>query len=150
LRKVTRFDAEGIGQSGWEVIRNKDREPSRLLYVRGVDFRPLRLRPEDRLVPVDDVRQESLFKVRKVRTLRSLRRYVVRRGSDRKVYLKSYGDPRVISQDTGRTYADEEALKRAEPSSRPGNELMYFGVHNPLTPLGVPRWVGNLFSVLGS
>ncbi len=150
LRKKTRFDLEAIGYSGWEVIRDRMNHLSRLVYVRAVDFRPLRLTDEDRLVEVEEVRQESVFSVRRVTVKRPMRRFVVRKGHADKVYLKSYGDPRTISQQTGKTYESVEALKSAEPGAEPGNEMLYFAVHNPLTPVGVPRWVGNLLSVLGS
>jgi capsid portal protein len=70
-------------------------------------------------------------------------------GSER-AFFKSFGDPRVISRNTGAAFPDVAALRSADPTDGPATELLHFAIHSPRSPYGVPRWVGTLLSVLGS
>jgi len=72
------------------------------------------------------------------------------RFTERRVYFKSFGDPRVVSRSTGRVSPDIAALKAAQADDKPATELLHFTIHSPRSPYGVSRWVGTLLSVLGS
>jgi len=84
-----------------------------------------------------------------VRIPRRLRRFVQYQNG-RYVYFKSFGDPRTISKLTGAVYPDVRSLLRDRSDDAPATELLHFAIHSSRSPYGVPRWIGNMLSVLGS
>jgi len=81
-----------------------------------------------------------------VKVARRLRRYVQLEGTAC-VFFRSFGDPRIVSRKTGAVVASAESLSERDGLA---HELIHFAIHSPRSPYGVPRWVGNLLSVLGS
>ncbi len=74
---------------------------------------------------------------------RRFRRYVQEIGT-RRVYFKEFGDPRVISSKTGQVIgADDDANDAA-------TELVFRNLYSPGSPYGMPRWINQLPSILGS
>jgi capsid portal protein len=66
------------------------------------------------------------------------------------VIFKEYGDPRAVSSVTGKAYDTEEALKKAEPTSKPATEILWFGGYYPEGAYPQPRWHGLTPAVIGS
>ena len=147
LRRRTRQDLEVSGNAFWEVLRDGRGEIARLVYVPAYS---VRLLPLDRdPVEIQDRVRVSPVTFDSVSTRRRVRRYVQVQGTDR-VFFKSFGDPRVVSRQTGRVFGNAEALLEADPTDGLATEIVHFAVHSPRSPYGVPRWVGTLLSVLGS
>jgi PBSX family phage portal protein len=147
LRRRTRQDLEVTGNAYWEVLRDGKGDLARLVYVPSYT---VRLLPLDReAVEVRERVRVSPISFDTVSARRRLRRYVQIQGTER-VYFKSFGDPRVVSRETGRVFPDVAALRAAHPDDAPATELLHFAIHSPRSPYGVPRWVGTLLSVLGS
>jgi PBSX family phage portal protein len=67
-----------------------------------------------------------------------------------RVFFKEFGDPRTISSKTGKEYRSPDELQAQEPDIQQATEVLHFRIYSPTTPYGVPRWIGNLFNVLGA
>lgn len=147
LRERTRVDLEVIGYAFWEVLRDHESKPAQVVQVPAVSTR---LMPLDReVISFDQVQQIGLTQ-RTRRMRRRFRRFVQVVMGFNQTYFKEFGDPRTISSRSNRVYASLEALEETEPGVPPATELIYFKIHSPLTPYGVPRWVGAWLCVKGS
>jgi PBSX family phage portal protein len=147
LRRRTRHDLEVTGNAYWEVLRDGRGDLARFVYVPAytvrllpLDREPVELRERVRVSPVS-------FDTMSARC--RLRRYVQVQGAER-AYFKTFGDPRVVSRQTGRVYPDLASLRAENPDDGPASELLHFAIDSPRSPYGIPRWVGTLLSVLGS
>jgi PBSX family phage portal protein len=144
LRRRTRQDLEVTGNAYWEVLRNVKGDLARFVYVPACTVRLLPLDQEP--VEVEERTRVSPLTFDKLRTRRRFRRFVQVQGTDR-VYFKALGDPRLVSRKTGAVAKDASELG---PGDGPASELIHFAVPSPRSAYGVPRWIGNLLSVLGS
>jgi PBSX family phage portal protein len=147
LRRRTRQDLEVMGNAYWEVLRDRSGEISRFVYVPGFTIRLLPLDPEE--IEVKTRVRVSEIKVEEIEITKRFRR-CVQVVEGRSVFFKEFGDPRIISTDTGVEYESEEALHAKEPDARVATELLHFKIHSSRSAYGVPRWTGNLLAVLGS
>lgn len=155
LRKQTRGDVEIMGNGYWEVLRNAKGQPAVFNYIPGFTMR---------LLPMGDAEIEVSEKVKRapltfedLPVRRRFRRYIQVGEQARKTFFKEFGDPRVMSAKDGQFYEDEKSMQLAEnPNNDPNivvrkaTEVIHFSVHSPSSPYGVPRWIGNLLSVLGT
>lgn len=152
LRMRTREDTEIIGNGFWEIVRNVAGEPAQFNYIPGFTVRLLPKRAQ--LVPVTRKVKRSPFTYSEYTAQKRFRKFVqVFEGC--KVYFKEYGDPRVMSAQTGTYYKTPEAMQVTEGGDENADvaqatELMHFAVESPRSPYGIPRWIGALLSVLGS
>lgn len=154
LRQRTRFDREVQGNAYWEVLRNALGEVVQFVYV---PAHTVRLLPIDKEPTVfRHTFRGSPFKTETLEVTRRARRYVQmyeqtgQALSWQHTYFKEFGDPRVISCRRGDVVESADALKVRDSSDAPANELIHFKVHSPISPYGVPRWIGASLSVLGS
>lgn len=148
LRQQTRHDLEYTGNGYWEVMRDGAK---RIAQFSHLPVQTMRLMPVDpawvdtptrRLVSLD--RFENTIEKRRFRSFVQIVLY-------RFVYFKEFGDPRVMSSRTGVYYPSEADLAAKEPDSAPATEVIHFRIpSSQTTSYGVPRWIGNLLSVLGS
>ena len=156
LRKRTRMDMEITGNGYWEVIRNAQGIPARFVLMPSHSMRIVAR--QSQRVDVTETINLGPLTFQEQKSTRRFRRYVQHVGIDRPVYFKEFGDPRLMSSKTGRYYASLEAMSRdtnetdndSDVPAAPANEVIHFVVHSPISPYGVPRWIGNLLSVLGS
>lgn len=144
LRRRTRQDLEVTGNAYWEVLRDARGEIARFVYVPAHTVRLLPLDEEP--VDIEERVRVSPVDYETATVARRLRRYVQLEGTAC-VYFRSFGDPRTVSRRTGAVVGSEDALAKGDG---PAHELIHFAIHSPRSPYGVPRWVGNLLSVLGS
>jgi PBSX family phage portal protein len=148
LRRRTRQDYEVLGNAFWEIVRNALGEVSRIYYANPMNMRLLKEDEEPIVVEekakVTDITWRS-YKVRK-----HFRRYVKLAPRGKTVYFKQFGDPRVVSQKSGKYYESIEDLEAKEPGVAPATEIAHFAIFTPDTPYGVPRWISNLPGVMGS
>jgi PBSX family phage portal protein len=148
LRRRTRSDLEITGNAYWEVIRNKTGRPAQFVFM---PSHSVRLVAKDSVrVEIEQVVQRGPITFAKEKVQRTFRRYVQSAEGTATVWFKELGDPRSVSSKTGTAYATPEQLAKEEPSVAPANEVIHFVVHASTSPYGVPRWIGNLLSVLGS
>ena len=147
LRRRTRQDLEVTGNAYWEVLRTGAGQIGRFVQVPAHTVRLMPLRPG--LVDVDERVRISPITYDRISLRRPMRQYVqVLYGQF--VFFKSFGDPRILSRNTGAVFPSVDALRADDPSDAPATELLHFAVPSPSSPYGVPRWIGALLSVLGS
>ena len=146
LRRRNRQDLEVIGNGFTEVLRNGLGEPAEFTYVPGFTVRLLPLDKE--LTEVVERRKTSTFGYESIKRKRQFRRYV-QVFEAFTVYFKEYGDPRTMSRKTGAIIENPDTHAWGDGDG-PATELLHFKIHSSRTAYGVPRWIGNLLSVLGS
>lgn len=149
LRQTTRENLEATGNGYWEIIRNDAGAISQFVMMPSRSVRVSKRKSEPQ-----DVRQTirvGTLTFREETYKRRFHRYIQIGGGERSVYFKEYGDPSIVSSKTGVTYPTLEELKAAEEGVEPANEVLHFKIGSLRTnAYGVPRWIGNLLSVLGS
>lgn len=152
LRVKTRQDLEATGNAYWEVLRNRTGEIVQFNYVPGFTVR---------LMPTERDTQEVMIDVRATLITpgrepvhKRFRKFVqVANGAIRGqqlVWFKEFGDPRIYSHLSGMQYASVEELRRNEPEASPATEIIHFKIHNSRSVYGMPRWVSEMLSVIGS
>lgn len=151
LRGLTRMDLETTGNAYWEVGRNLlgevtafNRLPARSMKMTSLD---------QARVETIEKRKTSLLGVEKVEVTKRFRRYIqsFSTGPGAKfAFFKEYGDPRLISAKTGKTYETLEAMQKAEEGAPVATEVIHFKISSPRSEYGIPRWIGVLLAVLGS
>ena len=147
LRRNTRFDLEVTGNAYWEILRDRQGRIARFVHVPPAYVR-CTPQDDDAVIVTERVRVGLGWDV--VRQPRFFRRYVQAIGS-KKVWFKQFGDPRIVSRETGQVYEDiVDFTKQARKNDQPATEIVHFKIYSPGEPYGVPRWIGNLLSVLGS
>ena len=144
IRRKLRKDIETLGNGYWEVLVAKDGTLSGLNYLRA---RHMRVTKQDRefteikIKYLDDDLEwqtKTFFK--------RFRRFVQRVGSNT-IYFKEWDDPRVIDKDTGHVI---ERPTQKDLKERAATGVMQFKIHSGRTSYGLPRFIGNLFSIFGS
>lgn len=150
LRMKTRQDVEVLGNAYWEVLRNEAGDIVQFTYIPGFT---MRLMPQaKRPIPIDlKVRATAITETTET-VLKRFRLYlqVVDTVTKSTVFFKEFGDPRTVSSVTGKIYETPQELERVEKDAPAATEVIHFKVHNSRTPYGVPRWVSEMLSVLGS
>ena len=140
LRKQKRRDEESTGNAYIEVVRNAE---GAIVFLRRQDPKTMRLVRLDDSTQVDvTVRRgaEDLTVKMPVRE----RRFVQKIGNQRPVYFKEFGASRDLDQTTGEWKDGVDVSKRA-------SEIIHFrALPDSSTPYGIPRWIHQLPSVLGS
>lgn len=148
LRRRTRTTLESTGNAYWEVIRReRTRKVSQFVFL---PVHTMRLLPlgTDR-VEVDLPIRTTPITISTEKVKRRFRRFI--QVIDRRTtWFKEFGDPRIMSANTGKFFSSPEALKAAEPTATEATEVYHFKLHSSLSVYGVPRWIGNLFGVAGS
>lgn len=139
LRERTRRDRESIGAGVIEVVR----EAGEIMAVYHLPAHTIYLSKRDR-DPVEVVRwvrrRGNLVKMRRNVYFR---RYVQVIGA-RRTFFKEYGDPRRIDATTGLELAQNAA------SDREATEVLYIPGYKSGYTYGVPRYMHQLPSILGS
>ncbi len=147
LRRKLRQDLELIGNGYIEVLRNNAGEVAEFVYMPSFTVRLLALDADSIEVAVPA--RISDLSVGTVKKRKRLRRFV-QIFEATAVFFKEFGDPRIMSRRTGAVFDTVEALKRLDQNDAPATEVLHFKIHSSRSAYGIPRWIGNLLSVLGS
>jgi len=149
MTMLVRQDLEIMGFAFLEVRRDDARRLAGFAHVPGQRFVALRSKEP---VEVEVPFLQSAFGW----TTRTELRYGHLWGQENSAgqiacVFKPVGDPRLISNKTGKAYASIPAMLDAEPEARPATELAHFVIDHATSPFfGAPRWIGNYRSVCGS
>lgn len=133
-------DRESVGYGFLEVIRDASGSISLLRYASSCYTRLALKHPTEVEVSYQIMRGR---RVSNVREFRRFRRFVQRVNAST-VWFKEFGDPRKMNRETG--------LFEGESGYKPGfeaTEILHFKLPSN-EPYGVPRWVPQLPSILGS
>lgn len=150
LRKRSRQDLEVIGNAFWEIVRNGLGELTYFYYAKPQE---IRLLPEDTgYTEVEERVQVTDVTWKKVPRNKKFRRFVrLKSSKGQPVYFKEYGDPRIISRDSGTVYPSVEAMREEDGEGvLEASEMLHFKIETPLSPYGIPRWIAALLAALGS
>lgn len=150
LRMRTAMDKETLGNGFWEVLRDESGRIAQFNYISAHTMRLLQLDKDaievEEKVRVDDVTWGEVIRRKR------FRRYVqVIEDGKEPVYFKDLGDPRLVSSKTGCVFDSTHQMRRTEgDDALAATEVLHFRIPSPRTAYGVPRWIGQLLSVLGS
>jgi PBSX family phage portal protein len=147
LRRRMRGDLEITGNGYWEVLRDARNRIAQFVYVEGFTVRLTPLDAES--TEYDHKRRTITYDFETVKRKKRFRRFIQKVGSAA-VYFKELGDPRCISASTGVAFKDRDAMRKVEENAVPATEMIHFKIPSARTAYGVPRWMGNLLSVMGS
>ena len=140
IRRNMRRDLESIGNGYLEVLRAID---GKLTFLKHIPASQIRLVKLDEAVPVEQTVKRDGEDMDILMMVRE-RRFAQKQGT-KLVYFKEYGASRSLDRNTGEWSADEL------PAKDRATELIWFKVNeDSMTPYGVPRWVNQIPSVLGS
>lgn len=143
MRKTLRRELESLGNAYLEVIRNPKGD---ILYLRTVDAKMMRLIRLDEPVEVTKKIMRGGKEVATKIMMRE-RRFCQQLNGRTMVYFKEFGASRDLDKDTG-TWAP---VGQRLPANKRATEIIHFTLlPDSFTPYGVPRWISQLPSVLGS
>jgi PBSX family phage portal protein len=148
LRRKLVKDYEQLGNAAFEVVRNRDGRIGRVEHIPFVTMRIMPMGRDPVTVKIPQKIDEVTIEDREI--LKRFFRYIQVQGG-KIVWFKEFGDTRTMSAATGLFYADEEAMQAGEGREvRPATEIWHFKQHSMNNVYGLPRWIGNLTSVMGS
>lgn len=147
IRERVRTDLESTGNAFLEISRNGKGQIILFDHIPATTMR--RTRREEAATPVlvevpDPSTPGAL--IRKV-AMRNFCRYVqlsnTTAGTFKRVYFKEFGDPRSIDPASG-------DINDALPVEQQATEVLMLSLYVPGNIYGLPRWIGQLPSILGS
>ncbi len=140
-RRQMRKDMERVGYAYLEVMRN---DAGDVVFCRRLDPKKMRMLRLDEPRPVVKTVERNGQEVDITVWMRD-RRYIQRVGKHF-VYFKDFGVDRDVHRHTGE-WADTGSLAAEDR----GTELLFFKNQDDVsTPYGIPRWMSNVPSVIGS
>lgn len=144
IRRKLRADLEALGYAYMEVITDINGVPRMLRHLEGVLTRMCRL--DDPVLVDKTVTRGGAEETVKVWTRE--RRYVQMVGSQSKMcYYREFGSSREIDRDTGEWAEEGKKL----PLEKRGGQIIHFVVDPDInSPYGIPRWINNSPSVVGT
>ncbi|MCO5157864.1 MAG: phage portal protein [Aquamicrobium sp.] len=143
IRKKLRRDLERTGNAYLEVLRNAQDE---IVFFRHVDAKMMRLVKLDDPIPVKKTVKRR-GKDETIAVMTRERRFCQMVNGVSLVYFKEFGATRDVHKKSGRWSQTGQRLAAPER----GTEIIHLTLlPDSHTPYGVPRWVSQLPSVLGS
>lgn len=143
IRKKLRRDLERLGNAYLEVLRNVQDE---IVFVRHVDAKMMRLLKLEQPVPVKKTIRRNGTEAT-ITVMERHRRFCQLLNGLTLVYFKEFGVDVDMSKSTGTWAMPGQRL----PAKQRASEIIHFtNLPDAKTPYGVPRWISQLPSVLGS
>lgn len=133
-------DRESVGFGFLEVIRDQGREISLLRHAPALYTR---LAPKHRQEVLVEYTIQRGRRVSTIKEFIKFRRFA-QICNGRTVWFKEFGDPRNMNRDTGLFEGEEGYVAGSEAT-----EILHFKLVSN-EPYGVPRWINQLPSILGS
>lgn len=148
IRRDCRFDLEVTGNGYIEVMRNPKGE---IVMLRRLDSTMMRLVRLDEAVLVEKEIDRNGKTVKAKMYVRE-RRFAMKVGN-KVIYFKEYGASRNLDRETGMWEGEgDPTMKNAKlPIDRQASEVIHLTLErDPTTHYGLPRWINQLPSILGS
>lgn len=149
MRRAIRRDLEETGNAYLEVIRNRKGD---IVFLRQIDAMLIRMMKLEDAIAVNKTIKRGGSEIN-VKVLERQRKFVQKIGDTKVRFFKEYGIERELHAEKGFWENDPNSPDSEEsiPEIDKANELLHFRVlKDVLTPYGVPRWINNLPSILGS
>lgn len=154
FRASLRHDLESTGNAYSEVLPNlMTNEPAGLNHLPSWQ---MRIRKEDdELTDCEVLRAvegvDGKWTIQSFPYRKRFRRFVqIRDDSNQKVYFKEWGDPRNIDMRDGHVFTSEEMASEEFNEGNLATEVIHLKLYCPRSPYGLPRWIGNLFTIFGN
>jgi capsid portal protein len=142
MRRDLRRDLERIGYGFLEVMRSLD---GAIVFLRNTPARTFRIVKLDNPVPVEKTIERDGATLACTVLVRERR--FVQLMAGRFLYFREFGASRDLHKETGAWATPENPV----PADKRATELLYFQVgQDPNSPYGVPRWEGQIPSIMGS
>lgn len=141
LRRNTRKDLEQTGNGYWEIVRDKNDQIHSIYQLESYTIRISKV--ESKAINMQMPLLKRDYTIKQKTFKKRFRRFCQIRGM-KKVWFKEYGDPRVIDWRTG------EVAKLSLDRKYWATEVIHFKIFTANSVYGIPRYIGNLFSILGS
>jgi PBSX family phage portal protein len=145
LRTMHRWDKETLGFGTFEVTRAQNGKVAMFDHLPSITIRRTTKdkTPVEIEVLVPETGDNGIVKYRKTAMKRHFCRYVQSAADGRKTYFKEFGDPRPVNPKTGAVDASLSIEDQA-------TEVLCLGHYVPGSTYGLPRWLGQVPSILGS
>lgn len=155
LRDNLRRDYESTGNSYTEVLPSLayPGEPAGLDHLQSWTVRICRTDDEytDHEVPRAVKDGTGKWGIQNFPHRKRFRRFVQRRDQGgASTYFKEWGDPRVINHKTGDVLAESWESASDVMRGLSANPVIHNKLYCPRSPYGLPRYIGNLFTIYGS
>lgn len=154
LRESDRYDLEATGNAYVEVVPTLiSGMPAGLKHLPSWQ---MRLRKEDDCYTDYDVKRavqdaDGSWRIQTFPNRKRFRRFVqIRENTTEKVFFKEWGDPRDIDSRTGHVVTDEQRNSEDWNDGYLATEVIHFKLYCSRSPYGIPRWIGNLFTIFGN
>jgi PBSX family phage portal protein len=135
IGRRTRDDIESLGEAFWELLTDDNGEIVKIVWVPAV---AMQISKASSLVEVEELDRDGIYGIKKVSRKRRFRRYFL--GG---VWFKEFGDPRVVSSESGIYYDDIERLHKEEGvSAQPAHDMIHWKLYSRMSYHGAPRWIG--------
>ena len=142
VRRELRRDVESVGNGYLEVLRSLS---GSIVFINNLDPLPMRLIKLDEAVPV----VETVFRFGQEESfthLKKERRFCQKVGN-KTMYFKEFGASRELNKWTGCWETEENPVEIQDRAT----EVLHFTANeDAYTPYGIPRWINQTPSVLGS
>jgi PBSX family phage portal protein len=143
IRKLLRRDLERTGNAYLEILRNAQDE---IVFFRRVDAKMMRMLRLDDAVPVDQTVTRQGKQVT-IKVMTRERRYCQLVNGVSLMYFKEFGSTRDLYKKTAVWAGDGQRI----PAPQRATEILHLiALPDAHTPYGVPRWINQMPSVLGS
>jgi len=157
FRRKLRVDLETTGNAEFEVIRNAAGDiqqfnhlPSYQMHLGKLDRDAIKVE-----VPIYKLLANGAVEIEKVAVWKRFRRFVQTRlttrrnlsvtGSLETRWFKEFGDPRTYDNETGALIEEGKTISE----ERKANEIVHLKLYSPRSAYGLPRFIGNMLSVMG-
>jgi len=157
-RRRIRRDLEITGNAYTEVVKNGAGKIDQLVHIPSYQ---MRLSVQD--AEYTEYRQRRMVlqsdgsvKIEEVLNRKRFRRFVqfARLGTDgivrtiytKPIWFKELEDPRPIDALTGNVLTPEQLAEGKYTLATP---VVHFRIYSPRSPYGIPRWIGNLITIIG-
>jgi PBSX family phage portal protein len=144
IRKRVKNDQHSCGNGYNELVQNRMGQLVGVNHVHGHSIR-IGLRTDPVQVDVPRVRPDLDFQIEHVPMMYRFRRYCQVRDS-KAIWFKEAGDPRTMNRFTGEFVPEGKAIAFGAQAT----SLIHYANYASYTPYGVPLWIGNILSILGS
>ncbi|MEZ4742296.1 MAG: phage portal protein [Bdellovibrionota bacterium] len=151
LRRKARHDLELTGNGYFELIPARG-DHTKITALNYVEAHTMRITvQDDDLTPFTKKKvDEDTGEIMEQTFLKRFRRFVQKR-NNRMTYFKEWGDPRIVDRRDGKAFkSEDEATKAGVERKYWANPVLHFKIHSARSPYGIPRYIGNLFSIFGS
>jgi len=149
IREAEHWDKHATGNGYLELVENRRGDLVQINHVHGHSVLLSVKQPRATKLSVPVVRPDLDYRIEEIEHSYRFRKFVQlkRSGSTAKaVWFKEAGDPRVMDWRTGEYIPEGQKLALRWRAT----SLLHNRVYSPISAYGVPLWIGNLFSLLGS